>query len=72
MLWKSTKKGILTEIKTKKTKDKQFFHRINPDAEDIDIFLEISKIQDSIDQSNEEKIKEQENKVNKIKNKKEE
>ena len=72
MLWKSTKKGILTEIKTKKTKDKQFFHRINPDAEDIDIFLEISKIQDSIDQSNEEKIKEQENKVNKIKNKKKE
>ena len=72
MLWKSTKKGILTEIKTKKTKDKQFFHRINPDAEDIDIFLEISKIQDSIDQSNEEKRKEQENKVNKIKNKKKE
>ena len=72
MLWKSTKKGILTEIKTKKTKDKQFFHRINPDAEDIDIFLEISKIQDSIDQSNEEKIKEQENKVNKIKNKEKE
>ena len=72
MLWKSTKKGILTEIKTKKTKDKQYFHRINPDAEDIDIFLEISKIQDSIDQSNEEKIKEQENKVNKIKNKKKE
>ena len=72
MLWKSTKKGILTEIKTKKTEDKQFFHRINPDAEDIDIFLEISKIQDSIDQSNEEKIKEQENKVNKIKNKKKE
>ena len=72
MLWKSTKKGILTEIKTKKTKDKQFFHRINPDAEDIDIFLEISKIQDSIDQSNEEKIKEQKNKVNKIKNKKKE
>ena len=72
MLWKSTKKGILTEIKTKKTKDKQFFHRINPDAEDIDIFLEISKIQDSIDQSTEEKIKGQENKVNKIKNKKKE
>ena len=31
------------------------FHRINPDVEDFDIFLEISKIQTYITQSNEEK-----------------
>ena len=58
------------QTKIEKHSDYKFFHRINPDAEDVDIFLEISKIQDSIDQSNEGKIKEQENKVNKIKNKK--
>ena len=44
-----------------------FFHRINPDAESFDIFLEISKINNYIIQSNEGKIKEQKNK---IKNKK--
>ena len=35
----------------------KFFHRINPDVEDFDIFLEISKIQNYITQSNEEKLK---------------
>ena len=56
------------QTKIEKHSDCKFFHRINPGAEDFDIFLEISKIQDSIDQSNEEKMKEQENKLNKIKN----
>ena len=50
----------------KKTKDKQkqkkhsgckYFHRINPDAEGFDIFLEITKIQGYIARSNEEKLK---------------
>ena len=33
------------------------FHRINPDAENFDIFVEISKIQNYITKSNEEKMK---------------
>ena len=33
------------------------FHRINPDAEHFDIFVEISKIQNYITKSNEEKMK---------------
>ena len=33
------------------------FHRINPDVESFDIFLEISKIQNYITQSNKEKLK---------------
>ena len=33
------------------------FHRINPDVEGFDIFLEISKIQNYITQSNKEKLK---------------
>ena len=33
------------------------FYRINPDVEGLDIFLEISKIQNYITQSNEEKLK---------------
>ena len=59
-----TKKGILTEIKTKKRQEKteknsdcKLFHRINVDAEGFDIFPEISKIQNYITQSNEEKLK---------------
>ena len=44
-------KDILTEIKMKKTRetkiekhsDYKFFHRINPDAEDFDIFLKLLK-----------------------------
>ena len=65
MLQKWTKKGILTEIKTKKKRqtkieknsDCKLFHRINVDAEGFDIFPEISKIQNYITQSNEEKLK---------------
>ena len=33
------------------------FHRINPDAENFDIFVEISKIQNYITKSSEEKMK---------------
>ena len=33
------------------------FYRINPDAENFDIFFEISKIQNYITKSNEEKVK---------------
>ena len=35
----------------------RFVHRINPDVEGFDIFLEISKIQTYITQSNEKKLK---------------
>ena len=41
----------------------KFFHRINPDAESFNIFLEISKTKDYITQSNKQKIKEQKNKI---------
>ena len=43
------------QTKIEKHSDCKFFHRINPDAEDFDIFLEISKIKNYIIQSNEEK-----------------
>ena len=39
----------------------QIFFRINLDAENFDIFFEISKIQGYIAQSNKEKLKELEN-----------
>ena len=37
----------------------KFFHRINPDVEGFDIFLEISKMQKYITQSNEKNPKKQ-------------
>ena len=43
------------QTKIEKHSDCKFFHRINPDAEGFDIFLEISKIKNYIIQSNEEK-----------------
>ena len=45
------------QIKIEKYSDYKFFHKINPDAEGFDIFLEISKIQTCMTQSNEEKLK---------------
>ena len=45
------------KIKTEKYSDCKFFHKINPDVEGFDIFLEISKIQTYITQSNKEKLK---------------
>ena len=45
------------KIKIEKYSDCKFFHRINPDAEGFDIFLEIIKIQTYITRSNEEKLK---------------
>ena len=65
-----------TEITTKKTKDKQKqknilianFFRINLDAENFDIFFEISKIQGYIAQSNKEKLeKEKEAEITELK-----
>ena len=50
------------QAKIEKHPDCKFFHRISPDAEGFDIFLEISKIQNYINQSNEEKIKQQKRK----------
>ena len=44
-----------TEIE--KHPDCKFFHRINPDVEGFDTFLEITKIKNCITQSNEEKLK---------------
>ena len=69
------------QIKIEKHPEYKFFHRINPDAKGFDIFSEISKIQNYITQSNketlkeleniitnqEEKTKEQENKIKKTK-----
>ena len=72
---KLTKKDILTEIKMKKTKiekhsDCKFFDRIYPDAEGFNIFLEISKIQNYITESNKEKLeKAKEVEIKKLKNK---
>ena len=43
------------QTKIEKHSDCKFFHRINPDAEGFNIFLEISKIKNYIIQSNEEK-----------------
>ena len=45
------------QTRVEKHSDCKFFHRINPDAESFDIFLEISKIQGYIARSNEEKLK---------------
>ena len=54
----------------KKHSDCRFFRRINPDAEGFDIFLEISKIQNYITQSNKEKLEKEKNvKIKKLKNK---
>ena len=50
-------KEIERQIKIEKYSDCKFFHRINPDVEGFDIFLEISKIQTYITQSDEEKLK---------------
>ena len=50
-------KKIERQIKIEKYSDCKFFHRINPDVEGFDIFLEISKIQTYITQSDEEKLK---------------
>ena len=47
------------QAKIEKHPDCKCFHRISPDAEGFDIILEISKIQNYINQSNEEKIKQQ-------------
>ena len=44
------------QTKIQKHSDGKFFHSINPDAESSDIFLEISKIQGYIAQSNKEKL----------------
>ena len=44
------------QTKIEKHPDCKFFHRINPDVEGFDIFLEISKIQNYITKSNEEKL----------------
>ena len=45
------------QTKIEKHPDCKFFHRINPDVEGFDIFLEISKIQNYITKSYEEKLK---------------
>ena len=44
------------QTKIEKHSDFKFFHRIIPDAEGFDIFLEISKIQNYITQSNKKKL----------------
>ena len=45
------------KIEIEEYSDCRFVHRINPDVEGFDIFLEISKIQTYITQSNKEKLK---------------
>ena len=45
------------QAKIEKHPDFKFFHRINPDVDGFDIFLEISKIKKYITQSNEENLK---------------
>ena len=45
------------QTKIEKHPDSKFFHRINLHVEGFYIFLEISKIQNYITQSNEEKLK---------------
>ena len=58
------------QTKTEKHSGWKLFHRINPDAEGFDIFLEISKIQNYITQSNKEKLEKEKNvKIKKLKNK---
>ena len=49
-----------------KYSDCKFFHRINPDAEGFNIFLQISKIQVYIDQSNKEKENEKDAKTKEL------
>ena len=51
------------QTKIENHSDCNFFQRINPDAEDFDIFLEISEIRNYVTQLNKEKIKEQEEKI---------
>ena len=46
-----------------------FFHRINLDAEGFDMFLEISKIQNYITQSNKEELEKKEVKIKELKEK---
>ena len=45
------------QTKIKKYSYCKFFHRINPDPKGFEISLEISKIQNYITQSNQEKLK---------------
>ena len=45
------------QTKIEKHSDCKFFHRINPDVEGYNIFLEISKMQNYITKSNENEIK---------------
>ena len=45
------------QTKIEKHPNCKFFHRINPDVEGLDIFLEISKIHNQNAQSNKEKLK---------------
>ena len=54
---KNQEKENERQTKIEKHSDCKFFHRINPDAEGFGIFLEISKIQNYISQSNKEKLK---------------
>ena len=57
------------QIKIEKHSDCKFFHRLNPDAESFDIFLEISKIKYYITQSNRKTTKGQKNKIKEQKRK---
>ena len=45
------------QTKIEKHLDCKFFHRINPNIENFDIFLEVSKIKNEITHSDEEKLK---------------
>ena len=54
---RNRKKENERQTKIENHPDCKFFHRINPDVEGLDIFLEISKIQNYITQPNEEKLK---------------
>ena len=66
--WQKSRQRKRKTNKNRKTFLLQIFRRINPDAEGFDIFFEISKIQNYITQSSEEKIKE-ENKIKEQKGK---
>ena len=56
-IYRNQNKENETQIRTEKYPDCKFFHRINPDVEGFDTFLEISKIQNYTTQSNDEKPK---------------
>ena len=56
-IYRNQNKENETQIRTEKYPDYKFFHRINPDVEGFDTFLEISKIQNYTTQSNDEKPK---------------